>query len=286
MNTNENNSSLEENQNLEEQHQFNQHPTDSRKNQENEHDVKPSHKKRKTINTALIIFFSIVVIIGGAVGFFIYKYQDNQKKQEEITKENREANKASFFSMKAYNKIPESYKEHLYYFVEYNNFNDGTYFLTKIEDRANDVFAFGDFTNDDNDEDDMAVILELNDFQSSKLVILNHNGELLFTQDYSYLPTIKSFKVGSKIYMDEIKLVPAPVGGLLIMTENSKSVLLYDKKTKKFNTYHQYTQEEIDEMNNPGAYYEEEGDDDPAAEQPSSESENKSSDKDGVLGIF
>ena len=251
---------------------------------ENHHHEKP-HKK-KGISTALLIFLLIVLLIGGGIAFAVYKYQENQKNTELMTAENREKAKENFFSLKAYDKIPENYKEHIYYFLEYNNFNDGTYFLTKIEDRAKDVFAFGDFTNDDNDEDDLAVVLELNDFKTSKLVLFNHKGELLYTEDFSYLPTIKSFKVGSKIYMDTTELVPAPVGGLILQYGDSKNVLLYDKKTKTFSTYYQYTNEEIESMKYEEEYDSDETETEEATPTDSKENSSNTETQQGVLGIF
>ncbi|KAF5299745.1 hypothetical protein FQR65_LT19466 [Abscondita terminalis] len=65
--------------------------------------------------------------------------------------------------------------------------------------------------SDDDNEDDMAVLFEKNDYKSSSLVIFNHKGEGLLIKDYeNELPVINSFKAGSRIYMDEAKLVPAP----------------------------------------------------------------------------
>ena len=248
----------------------------------------PAALKPKKSKKGIIIILAIVAVIVGAVAFFVYKAKQNalqNKLQNELlTAEQRAQAVQSLFSVKAYDKIPDTYKEHIYYFLEYNKWLDGTYFLTKIEDRAKDVFAFGDFTNDDNDEDDLAVIFENNDFKSCKLVIFNHKGELLFSEDYTYLPTIKSFKVGAKIFMEETKLVPAPVGGLLLQSEYSKEALLYDKKNKKFNTYHQYTDEEIKAVENEGDY--EAFIDDTPEEAPEAAPVPVASKKEGVMGIF
>ena len=240
--------------------------------------------KPKKSKKGIIVVLVILAVIVGTIAFFAYKVRENTRENELLTAEQRAQAVQSLFSVKAYDNIPDTYKEHIYYFLEYNNWLDGTYFLTKIEDRAKDVFAFGDFTNDDNDEDDLAVIFENNDFKSCKLVIFNHKGELLFTEDYTYLPTIKSFKVGAKIFMEETKLVPAPVGGLLLHSEYSKEALLYDKKSKKFNTYHQYTDEEIKTMENEGDY--EEPADDTPEEAPAAAPTPVESKKEGVMGIF
>jgi len=218
----------------------------------------PQKKSNKKIIIIIISIILFIILLG--IGFVYFLYQkgtEYQKEQIELSIEERQAAIDNLFSVSEYDAIPENYKEHIYNFMEYNGYLDGTYFLTKISDRAKKVFAFGDFTSDDNDENDMAILFESNDFKSSKLVIFNHKGELLFVEDYSYdLPTINSYKVGSKIYMDEIKLVPSPCDGLIVKTQYIKRAVVYDKKDKKFNTYHQYTQEEIDSMNSESDYYE------------------------------
>ncbi|WKW45824.1 hypothetical protein P3875_08505 [Myroides sp. JBRI-B21084] len=173
------------------------------------------------------------------------------------------------FSVSEYDQIPENYKMFVYNFMDVNKFLDGTYFLTKIPDRAKSVYAFGDFTDDDNDDDDMAVLFEHNDFKSSMLVIFNHKGEVLFVKKYeNELPTINSFKVGSKIYENEAKLTPATCGGLIIKTDYRKEALVYDKKTKKFNLNYQYTEDEIKSMNEPEEYYEEDYSEEPVDNTP------------------
>lgn len=219
----------------------------------------PQKKSNKKLILIIISIIALVIALGIGIFFFVYKKtQDYKNEQIELSAEERVAAINSLFSVPEFDAIPDNYKAHIYDFMEYNNFLDGTYFLTKISDRAKNVFAFGDFTNDDNEEDDLAIIIESNDFKSSKLVVFNHKGELLYIEDYEYdLPTINSYKVGSKIYMDELKLVPSPCDGLIIKTQYFKKALVYDKKDKKFNTYHQYTQEEIDAIKNEEDYDEE-----------------------------
>jgi len=233
-------------------------------------------QKAKTKKTTILIISIVagVLIIGSAIAYFVYKKaQDYKNQQIELTAEERQAAIENLFSVPEYNAIPEKYKEYIFHFLEYNGYLDGTYFLTKISDRAKNVFAFGDFTSDDNDEDDMAIILENSDFKSSRLVIFNHKGELLFVEDYeNELPTINSYKVGSKIYMDELKLVPSPTDGLIVKNQYNKKAVVYDKKNKKFNTYYQYTKEEIEAMENESDYYDSyEADDVPAAVEVESE---------------
>lgn len=222
-------------------------------------------KKSKTWLYILVVFLGIILLCVGAYFFFDYKIKEKNLQENEQYNEERANAINNVFSVAQYDNIPQNYREFIYNFLEYNNFLDGTYFLTKISDRAKSVYAFGDFTSDDNDEDDLAVLFENNDYKSSKLVIFNHKGEGLYINDYNNeLPVINAFKVGSKIYMNDTKLVPAPCGGIIVKTDYNKYALVYDKKAKKFNSYYQYSDEEIKSMNEEGSYYEEEGD--PGAE--------------------
>ena len=68
--------------------------------------------------------------------------------------------------------------------------------------------------------------------------------------------------------MNEAKLVPAPCDGLIVKTDHSKYAIVYDKKTKKFNSYYQYSEEEIKSMNEEENYEGEysEPEEEPAAE--------------------
>ncbi len=204
----------------------------------------PKSKKKISIYIGLILI--LIILIGY---FFVHK-KNNQIETIETIENPKEIEINKLFSVSEYNAIPDKYKEHIYDFMQYNGYLGGEYFLTKISDRAKNVFAFGDFTSDDNDEDDMAIIIEKNDFSSSKLIVFNHKGELLYVENYSNeLPIINSYKVGSKIYMDELKLVPSPCDGLIVKMQYNKRAVVYDKKDKKFKTYYQYTKEEIDALN-------------------------------------
>ena len=229
--------------------------------QESKSDIKPKKSKKTLIIISIIIV--VLGLIAGGIYYLNYKSRmDNLEANEQYSEERANSINA-IFSVSQYNNIPENYREHIYNFLEYNNYLDGTYFLTKIADRAKSVYAFGDFTSDDNEEDDLAVLFENNDYKSSMLVIFNHKGEGLFIKQYeNELPMINSFKVGSKIYMDDTKLVPAPCDGLIVKSDYSKYAIVYDKKTKKFNSYYQYSNDEIKSMNEPEEYYDEEPVDD------------------------
>lgn len=222
-------------------------------------ELQPKKSNKKVI---FIVIGAITLFLAIGFGIIYYLYQkgtEYQNEQLEYYASEREMAKQNLFSVSEFDAIPDVYKEHIYYFLEYNNFLDGTYFLTKISDRATKVFAFGDFTDDDNDDDDLAVLFEKNDFKGSKLVIFNHKGELLYVEDFEYdLPTINSFRTGSKIFMDKLELERSPVGGLIIQKPYQKQALVYDKNEKRFVTYHQYSKEELEDIKNQPEYdYEE-----------------------------
>lgn len=211
----------------------------------------PPKKSKK----GLYIILAVVALLFISAGIF---WKATTKNEEELPVETATPAYEQIFSVAEYDQIPDHYKQFIYAFMEHNGYLDGTYFLTKIPDRAKSVYAFGDFTDDDNDEDDLAVLFENNDYTSSMLVIFNHKGEGLFIKKYTgELPTINSFKVGSKIYENEAKLTPASCGGLIVKTDYRKDAIVYDKKSKKFNIQYQYTDEEIKSMNEPEEYYEE-----------------------------
>ena len=224
-----------------EENQINQTPPEFQQNS----NYPPKKKSKVGLYITLILIF-LLAISFGTYYFVSTKIKERNAAEYESMTEERKNAINSIFSVSQYDDIPENYRTYIYNFLEYNNFLDGTFFLTKIADRAKGVYAFGDFTSDDNDEDDIAVLFEQNDYKSSKLVIFNHKGEGLYINDYnSELPVINSFKVGSKIYMNDTKLVPSPCDGLIIKTEYSKYALVYDKATKKFNSYYQYTEQDI-----------------------------------------
>ncbi|MNE09360.1 hypothetical protein D3C81_1153880 [compost metagenome] len=125
------------------------------------------------------------------------------------------------------------------------------YKFTRIKDRAKSVFCYGNFTDRhdaDNWNKEMAFLVEKNDYQSSAIWIISAKGDILFWKEYSSeLPLINSFKKGQKIFMDEMKLVPAPADGIIVKNKSSKYALIYNKGTKTFDTYYQYSDSEIKE---------------------------------------
>jgi hypothetical protein len=94
----------------------------------------------------------------------------------------------------------------------------------------------------------MAFLIEKNDYQSSAIWIISAKGDILFWKEYSSeLPLINSFKKGQKIFLDEMKLVPAPDDGIIVKNKNSKYALIYNKSSKTFDSYYQYSDSEIQE---------------------------------------
>lgn len=221
--------------------------------------IPPSRKKsKKGLTIGLIV--GVIALI--TIGFFLKNklYPANT----ESDGDNGYPQVEALFSAPAYDEIPQDYKVYIYNYLSTNGYLDGTYFMTKIPDRAKRVFAFGDYTGDEKENSDLAIILEKNDFKGSKLIIFNNKGELLFMEDYDYdLPVINSFNSGAKIFLNENKLIPAPVGGLIVQKESNKYVVLYDKKSKKFSSYYQYTDEDNqvsdEEYDEGGEYTESEG---------------------------
>jgi hypothetical protein len=83
---------------------------------------------------------------------------------------------------------------------------------------------------------------------SSAIWIISAKGDILFWKEYANeLPLINSFRKGQKIFMDDMKLVSAPVDGIIVKIKNSKYALVYNKRTKTFDNYYQYHEDEIRE---------------------------------------
>ena len=152
------------------------------------------------------------------------------------------------FVIPQYDRIPVHFRRAIVkIFMDngyYNTDDSPNYFLTKISDRAKDVYAFGNFTGGGGEE--MAVILEKQDFESSALFIVSANGDLLFWKELaSELPTINMFRKGELIYKDEMVLKPAAFDGIMAINKGTKYAYIYNQASKKFDSYYQYTSGDI-----------------------------------------
>ena len=218
------------------------------------------NKKKKYI----VIFLLLIAIISG---FSIYNYLENESR---FTHNDPHLFEESIFQISEYDTITELYKERIRVLFDENEYiSDGSYFFTKIPSRAKKVVAYGNFSNkretqetdtiyeSDPYGDDIAFIVEKNDFRSSAIFIMASNGSVLYFYEFNgELPTIKSFKKGAKIFMGETVLTGAPCDGLLIFTESEKRVLIYVPKKDVFNMYYQYTNQDIEDQKNNEEYYE------------------------------
>lgn len=160
----------------------------------------------------------------------------------------------AIFSIPEYDGIPLRYRRGITKIFVDNNYlvpsgDKPIYKFTRIKDRAKSVFCYGNFTDRRdayNWNSEMAFLVEKNDYQSSAIWIISAKGDILFWKEYSNeLPLINSFKKGQKIFMDEMKLVPAPADGIIVKNKASKYAMIYNRETKTFDSYYQYTDSEM-----------------------------------------
>ncbi|UIR56397.1 hypothetical protein LZQ00_00910 [Sphingobacterium sp. SRCM116780] len=233
------------------------HPQESNHPQ----DSKGKNKKKTIIwIVVLVALIAIAVVVAYSYGGYIqrqkdYNYGDDQAYSADSVLVNGWASqedyanwKGATFTIPEYNDIPVSFQRAIVKIFMDNNFytneNDNQYFFTKIKDRAARVLAYGNFTGQGDRE--LAFLLEKQDFSSSAIFIITETGNLLYWKELSNeLPTIKRFAKGNLIYMDEMKLVPAPTDGIIKQNKSSKHVLIYNRQTKTFDEYYQYTNDDI-----------------------------------------
>ncbi len=124
-----------------------------------------------------------------------------------------------------------------------DNYSDvNTYSLTQNEARAKSAVAFGDF--DEDGMEDIAVIMDNNEKQISRLLILCMNKitqqpYIAFAENYADKMRIRSFKKDAKIYMDSREFVTAPRAGIVLTAEDIVLAIVYDVQAQKFKTYFQ-----------------------------------------------
>lgn len=211
-------------------------------------------KKRKKI----YIILGSIVLVGLLLFFLAFSFKNAASARDS---ENYEAEMNIAFPIAEYNSINDSFKYAIHSVFKQNDYFDtGEYFLTKIPDRAKKVICYGNFSDDPDGHNtsDIAFILEKNDYKSSAIFIMSETGLLLFHKDFEDdLPTISSFKKGAKIFMDDLVLVPAPSAGVIVNFKHRKIALLYNPKSKSFEEYHQYSNEDLKSMEEEEHYHEE-----------------------------
>lgn len=210
-------------------------------------------KKGKKNKLKVLLFLVLIGIIG--FGIFVYSKNTTEDKENMYS-----ADMQNVFNISEYDAISENFKKVILDLFKQNNFlEDGTQFFTKIPSRAKKVIAYGNFSNkkeyngpdaayeEGYINDDIAFVLEKNDFKSSVLYIMAEKGGLLYYKEFDdELPTISSFKKGAKIFINERVLEKSPSDGILIFTKYAKNVLLYNPKENIFEMYYQYTKEDLE----------------------------------------
>ena len=145
------------------------------------------------------------------------------------------------FYLPPYNNIPPAIKKTL---LNENGktYQDYSYKITQNADRAHSTLVSGDFDNDDTK--DIAVILDDNEKQASRLLIIGVNQAtnkpfIAFSQNYKDKLKLVVFAKETPIYMDSMGMIKAPKDGIFISTENDSWAVLYDDNSQKFKHYHQ-----------------------------------------------
>ena len=144
------------------------------------------------------------------------------------------------FSLPPFSSLPPGVKKVI---LEADGYHDGkTYNVTQNADRAKSTLSTGDFDGDG--VKDYAVILDDNEGQVSRLVIISINKVtkktyVSFAENYNYKLKLKSFSKGASIYMNSSSFIKAPRDGVLISNEVGGLVVIYDTNAQKYKTYEQ-----------------------------------------------
>ena len=179
-----------------------------------------------------------------------------------------------------YNEIPSKFQSCIVDLFYKNQFHSNKIWrFTSIPDRVKDVVAFGDFIG--NNTQDVAIVLEDYSAQNSQIYILHKNAsndcDIVYSGNWGIAPTIKSFKKGQFIYINEyygnFDKTPAPNDGIFIKNSSEYKAIFYSPKEKRFVQYDQYTAEEVKNMeqNAKNNSYNEESDEDQPNEETISE---------------
>ena len=144
------------------------------------------------------------------------------------------------FSLPPFSSLPPGVKKVI---LEADGYHDGrTYNVTQNADRAKSTLSTGDFDGDG--VKDYAVILDDNEGQVSRLVIISINKVtkkpyVSFAENYNDKLKLKSFSKGVSIYMNSSSFIKAPRDGVLISNEVGGLVVIYDTNAQKYKTYEQ-----------------------------------------------
>lgn len=144
------------------------------------------------------------------------------------------------FSLPPFSSLPPGVKKVI---LEADGYHDGrTYNVTQNADRAKSTLSIGDFDGDG--VKDYAVILDDNEGQVSRLVIISINKVtkkpyVSFAENYNDKLKLKSFSKGASIYMNSSSFIKAPRDGVLISNEVGGLVVIYDTNAQKYKTYEQ-----------------------------------------------
>ncbi len=179
-----------------------------------------------------------------------------------------------------YNDIPSRFQSCIVDLFYKNQFHSNkTWRFTSIPDRVKDVVAFGDFVG--SKTPGVAIVLEDYSAENSQVYILHKNAsngcDIVYSANWGTAPTIKSFKKGQLIYINEyygnLDKTPAPNDGIFIKNATEYKAIFYSPKEKRFVQYDQYTPEQVQEIEknireNP---YSEQSDEDTSDEEANSE---------------
>lgn len=221
--------------------------------------IRVNKNKRKKF--LIILVFIIGFFFAYILGKEMYLKSIEAPTGEGITLDYHDLN----YNLKEYFNIDQHYRYCIDGVLANNKYEKGLYFLTQIPSRAKKVYTFGNFSDKEDSNNDMAILLEKNDYKSSLLLLISDDCSVLFNKEYDYeLPTISSFRKGQKIFLNETKLVPSPTDGVMLHFKNKKTALLYIPNTKTFEEYTQYSEQDLknvdNERNGQGEYSE--GDED------------------------
>lgn len=123
------------------------------------------------------------------------------------------------------------------------SYNGHSYTVTQNKDRANNTLSIGDYDSDG--EKDIAVVLDNNELQESRLIILATNkasktAYLAYTHSYITKVKVRSLAKGANIYMDTPNLVKSPREGVILDGDGyQKIAIIYDAKAQLFKAYEQ-----------------------------------------------